>query len=126
LANLRRIWKGQEVENTSFYYNPDGLLNSTRNTHWGTFLFKRRKKEKDKLIEMTNSIASYKWVYNLSGQCISSFIAVKDRADIMRESKHKGDWKTKVNYYYNQNGTLSKVVTKGADKPAITMFYSYF
>ena len=126
LVNLRRIWKRQEIENTAFYYNPDGLLDSTRNTYWGTFVFSRRKKGKDKLIEMTNSIASYRWVYNLSGRCVTGFITVKDRPDIMREPEHKGDWKTKISYYYNENGTLSKVVNKSDNKPAFTMYYSYF
>jgi hypothetical protein len=120
LIKLRRTWKGQEMENTSFYYNKDGLLDSTRNTHWGTFMFKRRKRKKTKEVTMNNSIASYKWIYNRSGQCLSSAVIMKDLPNIIRESGYKGDLKTETHYFYNPDGT-----TESSDKPTFTTYYSY-
>ena len=125
LVNLRRVWKEQEVENTSFYYNPDGLPDSTYNTDMGTFLFRRKKKGKDKLIEMTNAVASYRWVYNLAGQCLSSRYILKERPGLIRKPGYKGELKTEFNYYYNLNGTLSKVLTKSFDTPDFIIYYSY-
>jgi hypothetical protein len=124
LQRSEKVWKGQETGKISFYYNPDGLLDSTRSS-WGTFIFKRRKKGKYKLIEMTNEIASYRWVYNLTGQCVRGEISMKDIPGIERESGYKGNLKSKSNYYYNQDGTLSKVVSKTAGQPGYTMYHSY-
>ena len=125
LVNLRRVLKEQEIENTLFYYNPDGLLDSTRNNNFGTFLFKRKKKGNDKVIEMTNFVGSYRWVYNLAGQCTSSMYILKERNDLIRKSGYKGDLKTEFNYYYNLNGTLSKVITKSFYALDFTIYYSY-
>lgn len=125
LVNLRRVWKEREIENTLFYYNPDGLLDSTNNTTFGTFLFKRKKKGNDKVIEMTNTVASYRWVYNPAGQCMSSMYILKERSDLIRKPGYKGDLKTEFDYYYNLNGTLSKVVTKSFSMPDFTIYYSY-
>lgn len=125
LIKLIRTWKGQETENTLFYYNSDGLLDSTQNTHWGTFIFKRRKKGKGKMIETKNSKWSYQWIYNHSGQCISSAGIMKYSPGDILESGYKGDLKSEVKYFYNPDGTLSKVVAKRTGGPAFTTYYSY-
>ncbi|SRR6266496_1103498 len=125
LIKVRRTWKGQEMENTSFYYNKDGLLDSTRNSWLGTFVFKRRKRKKTRQIEMDNPVARYKWIYNSSGQCASSTIIIKGLPNSVRESGYKGDLKTESNYFYNPDGTLSKVTTTSSDKSTFTTYYSY-
>ncbi len=125
LVKLIRTLKGKELENTSFYYNTDGLLDSTQNTYWGVFIFKRRKKKGIKLVETKTPVANYQWAYNHSGQCIGSTIIVKNRPDILLETGSKDDVKTVTSYYYNPDGTLSKVTTKSSRKPTFTMYYSY-
>ena len=125
LVALRRTFKGQESENTRFYYNTDGLLDSTNNSSWGTFIFKRRKKGKDKMIEMENAYWTYKWVYNPLGQCISHTIISKDRPNVFRSTSYKGDLKSEISYFYNPDRTLARVITKRSDMPTCTMHYSY-
>ncbi len=125
LMAVRRTFKGQELENTRFYYNGDGLLDSTNNSYWGTFVFKRRKKGKDKLIEMENANWSYRWVYNQSGQCISHIVILKNRQNVVHNTSYTGDLKSEVSYFYNPDGTLSRVITKRSNMPAFTMHYSY-
>lgn len=125
LVKLIRTRERREIENTSFYYNRDGLLDSTINTYWGTFLFKRRKNGRGKIIETKTPISSFRWMYNHSGQCIRSSFSIKYRPNTIRESDYKGDLKTEVSYYYNPDGTLSKAITKSSNNSVFTMHYSY-
>lgn len=125
LVALLRTYKGRETENTRFYYNSDGLLDSTYNTHWGTFIFKRRKKGKNKVIALENGHFNYKWVYNMANQCISHTVISKDLPNVVRGINYKGDLKLETNYSYNTDGTLAKITTKRSDLPEFTMYYSY-
>ncbi len=79
----------------------------------------------EKLIEMTNAVASYRWVYNVTGQCLSSKYILKERPGLVCKPGYKGELKTEFNYYYNPNGTLSKVATKSFDTPDFIIYYSY-
>lgn len=125
LVTLRKVQMEKEIENTRFYYNPDDLPDSIVNNHWGTLVFERSAKGGNKLIETKNPIASFKWVYNLLGQCINTTFILKERPGLVRKPGYKGKFKTEVKYFYNQNGTLSKVITQSFDKPDFTMYYSY-
>ncbi len=125
LVNLRKVLQGKEIENTSFYYHSDGLLDSTYNPAFGTFVFKRKKQGNDKLIEMTNFVATYRWLYNSAGQCLHSMYILKERPDLIRKPGYNGDCKTEFQYDYNANGTLSKVTTKSFQAPDFVIYYSY-
>lgn len=125
LIALRRTLHTRELESTRFYYNADGLLDSTHNAHWGTFIFKRRRHRNEKLVEMNNKHFRFSWAYNSQGQCVRQTVVSKDRPEIVRDTKYKGDIKTLINYFYNPDGTLSKVITKRNDIPAYTTEYSY-
>jgi hypothetical protein len=125
LVGLLRFYKGTELENTRYYYNSDGLLDSTYNTHWGTFIFKRREKGKDKVISMENKHLSYKWVYNIANQCIGHTIISKDLPNVNRGINYNGDIKYETRYFYNKDGTLAKCTIKRSDMPEFTMYYSY-
>jgi hypothetical protein len=126
MVRLKQIRKGQETGYTSFYYNNDGLFDSVKyeNTAWGTFIFKRHEKRKSKLIEMENAVAVYRWIYNLSGQCVTTEYAMKNQS-YLPGSGSKYTSKVEVNYYYNTNGTLSKVTEKRSNSPKTTIVYSY-
>ena len=113
--------------NASLYYGDDGLLDSIRhdNPAWRTYIFKRREKGKTKVVEMETDAAKFKWVYNSLGQCIASAWFKKNQFNTLQQSKRKHRADAEANYYYNANGTLSKVVEKRFGKEITTTFYSY-
>jgi hypothetical protein len=113
--------------NASLYYGNDGLLDSIThdNPAWRTYVFKRRDKRNTKEIEMETDAAKFKWVYNSSGQCITSAWFKKNQFNYLQQSKRKHRADSESNYYYNANGTLSKVVEKRFGKEITTTFYSY-
>lgn len=125
MVRLQQIRKDGEVTNSFIFYNKDGLADSIRydNPAASTSIFRRNEKRKTRTIEMENNIARFKWTYNFSGQCIITSIAVKNRS---RRPGAAYMSETIINYYYNPDGTLSKVSDKTSDKPATTMYYSYF
>jgi hypothetical protein len=125
LVKLRRLYKGRELQNTSFYYNNDGLLDSTRDSYNGIFIFTSRKKGNRKLIEMKNSLRRCTWVYNESGQCLSYSSVGKYPPGYWPANVHAGKRKANVAVFYNPDGTVSKVTSKSNDYPSVTVYYSY-
>lgn len=106
----------------SIYYNADGLPDSILHDSlkWGTFVFKRTQKRKTKVIEMETAFAHRIWVYNASGQCISSGWTSKNYTTNQNGSKEKAF--TKVKYYYNKDGTVSKVAEDAGYRKTISLF----
>lgn len=115
----------QELQNTSFYYNDEGLLDSTRDSHYGTFIFTRREKGKRKLVEMKNSLARYTWIYNKAGQCLSVSSVGKYPPGYWQPGVKASKRKANVSFFYNPDGTVSKVTSKSNDYPSITVYYTY-
>ena len=71
--------KGKSAGYANFYYNKDGLYDSVKyeNSSWSNLYFRRSKKRNKNIIEVENNIASIKWMYNLSGQCLRYEITQK-------------------------------------------------
>jgi hypothetical protein len=127
MVRVKQLTNGVEKGNASLYYNKDGLTDSIKyeNSPLATSIFKRTEKRKSKSIETENTLAKFKWIYNLSGQCIATIIAVKNQTYLSTRSGDKYSSKTEINYYYNTNGTLSKVTQKTGRMPKYSMIYSY-
>jgi hypothetical protein len=124
MVQLRSIWNAKEIQNILFFYNSDGLLDSTRSPYGGTFVFRRAKKGKLKVIKMKNYMARYKWAYNRLGQFVSSVFVVDN--NVVRDTAYKKrEINTHIHCYYNPDGTLSKITQKSGKKRTITMYYSY-
>lgn len=123
----KQIVNGVEGSNTLLYYHVDGLPDSIKyeNSNLATNIFKRTKKRDLKIIEMENTDAKFKWIYNSSDQCILNFIFTKNNLNSSPGKGGRYSSKTKVNYYYNLDGTLSKVTEKNAGKPMHATVYSY-
>ena len=77
------------------------------------------------MIEMTNPIAAYQWIYNLSGLCMKFRYTRKNLQNMTTTSEYKDNFETAVNYYYNIDGTLSKVTQEIGNLPKTTVYYSY-
>lgn len=111
---------------TRYFYNADGLLDSMAHKDGGTYIFKRKHKRKNKIIELqplpANTIT---WEYNSSGQCISYTSFTKYSPGVVFADGYKKDIKSVIRYYYNNDGTLSKVVNESSNKPSFTLSYSY-
>ncbi|MDB5206823.1 MAG: hypothetical protein JWR72_1898 [Flavisolibacter sp.] len=116
--------KEKYIVNASLYYNADGLPDSIRheNPEWGTYVFNRRQKGRNTVLTLESARVSNKWVYNQAGQCLSSVWLTK-YSTTMRNSD-KGTLFSEVDYHYNKDGTLSKVVEKNAGYK-VTTVYSY-
>jgi hypothetical protein len=128
MVGLKEIIKGQLQDRySSLYYNVDGLVDSIsyKNSTGGRDVFKRRMKGKKKEIEMENSRTRFRWIYNLSGQCLSSEYTIKYQPGMAPSSGNKSTSTTKISYYYNTDGTLSKVTNEYGDRPKIIMYYTY-
>ncbi|RYZ18833.1 MAG: hypothetical protein EOO10_25190 [Chitinophagaceae bacterium] len=110
--------------NAMLYYNADGLLDSIRheNPVWGTYVFNRKQKGKNSIITLEKPNAEYRWVYNNEGRCIASETLFRYPA---RRPNGVGEKHvTEVEYFYNANGTLSKVIEKHSNNK-VTTVYSY-
>jgi len=114
LVRFEKDAKQFDPVNASLYYGHDGLPDSIRhdNPAWGTYVFNRRERRKTKEIEMETASAKFKWVYNSSGQCITSEWVRKTQLNTLHHFKKKLRTDAEANYYYNSDGTLSKVVEK--------------
>jgi hypothetical protein len=113
------------IVNASLYYNADGLLDSIRHEkrEWGSFVFERTQKRKNTVLTLETPMTIYKWVYNQAGQCLASEWSSKFTAKL--PNGNKGKMSSEVNYSYNQDGTLSKVVEKsGGEKETTVYTYS--
>lgn len=119
--------KGKSTGYTNFYYNKDGLYDSVKyeNSSWVNLYFKRSEKRKKKVIEFENDKVSFKWIYNLSGQCLSYEYTRKNLINLAHPKLSTDKFKFAVNYYYNLNGTIEKVKEKRSDLPTTIIYYAY-
>lgn len=117
---------GSAIYNTRYYYNADGLLDSMVHAGGETYVFKRSIKRRNKIVEMQTLTGNYfRWDFNVSGQCVGFIANTKYRPGVVFANGYKKDLKLVIRYYYNDDGTLSKVVNKRSDIPTFTLNYSY-
>ena len=123
MIKLTRVIKDRSPETSLYYYNADRLLDSVQyeNPHLPTVVYKRSEKGKKKIIEAQIQNSKFKWVFNHSGQCVST----KVTTTFPQNSNYTGIRKSETNYYYNPDGTLLKVSLKRSDKVKATMHYTY-
>jgi len=109
------------------YYNKDGLPDSILhdNAAFETYVFKRKQKGENKVIQMETTTHYFKWVYNSFGQCTSSQMGSKKRHTVP-PNKNPGYYtESSATYQYNGDGTLAKVLVKRDGKRAATLSYLY-
>lgn len=134
LTKLTQVRKAQEPVNSLYYYNNDGLLDSVSysNPHLKTTIFSRKRQKSNKVIELEIPNGKYIWVYNSSGQCIQVLYETKNQAPVSNsqpylfgnpKTKHKP--KTVALFYYNSNGTLSKITEMQENGKELNVIYSY-
>ena len=123
MVKLMQIRKNRPAESSLYYYNADGLLDSVRyeSPHLPTIVYKRSEKKKQKIIEAQIQNSKFKWVFNQSGQCLSTEVTTI----YPPYSNYTGTLKSESIYYYNPDGTLLKVSLKRSDKVKATMNYTY-
>jgi len=123
MIKLIRVIKDRSPETSLYYYNADGMLDSVQyeNPHLPTVVYKRSEKGKKKIIEAQIQNSKFKWVFNQSGQCVST----KVTTTFPQNSNYTGIRKSETNYYYNPDGTLLKVSLKRSDKVKAIMHYTY-
>jgi hypothetical protein len=109
------------------YYNEDGLPDSIRhdNPAFGTYVFKRKQKGKNKEIQLETPTHYFKWVYDASGQCTSSQMGSKKQYTASRNNNPGYYAESLATYQYNGDGTLAKVLVKRDGKKVATLSYSY-
>jgi len=124
---------GREPQNSFYFYNKDGLLDSVRyeNNSLPTTVFTRKQQKRNKLVEMEHQRGKISWTYNSAGQCIKTTFHVKNQAPKLGQpyvfTKQRPDYisNMEATYFYNSNGTLSKITVKSVDGPVLTVIYSY-
>jgi len=109
------------------YYNEDGLPDSIQhdNPVFGTYVFKRKQKGKNKEIQLETTTHYFKWVYNASGQCTSSQMGSRKPPAASRNNNPAYYAESSATYKYNGDGTLTKVLVKRDGKRVATLSYSY-
>jgi hypothetical protein len=109
----------------TLFYNEDGLIESIKhdNPGIGNYIFTRNQKGRSKEISLETKGSFYKWEYNAEGQCIHSEWSTRPSSN-PRNKPYQG-LSMKASYYYNSDGTLSKVVEKASNKRVSTTVYSY-
>lgn len=127
LVRSKHFMKGSPPIDACLYYNADGLIDSiqNKNSYWGTFVFKRREKRKTRQVAMNNTSTHYTWIYNLSGQCITTRLAIRNRLYAPGRQANEYASEIELKYYYNADGTLSKTINKTTGRPTVTMIYTY-
>ena len=133
LQKQTSIRKNIEPQSCFYFFNKDGLLDSVRyeNSQLPTTVFKRTQQKKNKLVEMEHQKGKISWTYNASGQCIRTTYFVKNPAPMVGQpyvfTKKRPEYVRKMDtlYYYNSDGTLSKITEKSEDGPELTVLYSY-
>ena len=134
LIKLTQLRKSQEPFHSLFYYNKDGLLDSVSypNSPFPTTKFSRNHKGKNRLIELEYPNGKYSLTYNSSGQCLRAQFEPKNKAPINNQQPYLfGNPKPKpgpimtTQFYYNSNGTLSKITEQQLDGKELTLIYSY-
>jgi hypothetical protein len=109
------------------YYNADGLPDSIRhdNPAIGTYIFKRIQKRNTKQIILETTTHYYGWMYNASGQCISSQMGSKKRNTASLDNQAVYYTESSATYKYNDDGTLAKVLIERDRKKVAALSYSY-
>jgi hypothetical protein len=128
LIKYKSFMKGKLLIAADLYYNEDGFPDSIQNhdTYWRTFIFKRTNRKKTMEIEMQNPLSRYTWIYNnRTGQCITTRIEMGRQFSKPAQPDKKYGKEVEIDYYYNPDGTLSKMVNKTTGKPKMTMIYTY-
>jgi len=84
------------------------------------------------VIEMEHPRGRYTWTYNLSGQCTRILFEVITKVPIPNQQPYligtpKTEYKksSELFYYYNSNGTLSKITERQNNGKELTVVYSY-
>jgi hypothetical protein len=134
LIKLTQLRKAQEPFHSLFYYNKDGLLESVSypNSPFPTTKFSRKHKGKNELIEWEHPKGKFSLVYNSSGQCLRAQYESKNQAPILNQQPYlfgnpkpmPGPIMT-TQFYYNPNGTLSKITEQQLEGKELTLIYSY-
>jgi len=123
MVKVIKARKDGPPETSLYYYNADGLLDSVQyeNSLLPTIVYKRNEKGKQKIIEAQIQNSKFRWVFNQPGQCISTEITTT----FPPSSNDTGVRRSEIKYYYNPDGTLSKVTHKTWNKEKKTMHYTY-
>jgi hypothetical protein len=128
-----RFRTGQDPETSAYFYNKDGLLDSVRyeNSLMPTTVLKRTQQKKNKLVEWEHQNGKTSWTYNSSGQCIKTTYYSKNKVPMVGQpyvfTKQRPEYiqNIEISYYYNSNGTLSKITEKQSSGKKLTVTYSY-
>ncbi len=123
MVKLTQIIKGRTHETSLYYYNSDGFLDSVQyeKSPLSTIIYRRTEKGKKKIIEAQIQHSIFKWIFNATGQCISTTIT----AASLPGSNNANIIKSRIEYRYNANSTLSKATLKRNNEVKATMYYSY-
>ena len=121
------LTKGFASYNGSVFYNQDGFPDSIQNegSNVPTTVFKRREGVRYKEIEMETRYERYRWAFTDAGQCITFAWALKFKPKKTLPNIPARPKKGKIDYYYNPNGTLLKVVVKTEGRKREKYLYSY-
>gem|GEM_PF-5924988 len=113
---------GQNSVDASLYYNEDGFLDSIRNDDpkHGVCIFRHKRKGKKTEISAEGPTSIYRWLYNAEGQCLSLYWSVKPRPGA---SKKYTPLSSSINYSYNDDGTLAKVVEKSYNHITTVVYF---
>lgn len=112
--------------NNRYYYDADGFLDSISEGDNQGYVFKKIIKGNRKIIETRKPDGDrYSWEYNTLGQCIQFKYLVKHKPGLQFVNRHKKDIKRITQYYYNEDGTIAKIVHSGNDIKEYTISYTY-
>ncbi len=134
LIKLTKLLKAAEPFHILYYYNNDGLLDSASysDPSLQTTKFTRKHRRKNTLIEMEHPRGRYSWTYNSSGQCTHILFEIITQVPIPNQQpylfgKPKPVYKKSMEmfYYYNSNGTLSKITERQNNGKELSAIYSY-
>lgn len=126
-GRLIHYWStiGSVTQNTRYFYT-DGLLDSINYNDKETQVFEWKSRRNGKVVETRNPIGIFaRWDFNQLGQCIRFTAGVKEKNGIIIEKELKKNSKSVVKYFYNNDGTLLRVVEKSGGKPTVTLNYKY-
>jgi len=131
---LTKLLRAAEPFHILYYYNNDGLLDSASysDPSLQTTKFSRKHRRKNTLIEMEHPRGRYTWTYNSSGQCTRILFEIITQVPIPNQQpylfgKPKPVYKKSMEmfYYYNSNGTLSKITERQNNGKELSVIYSY-
>jgi len=135
--DIGQIIKSNFYFNASFWrselytYSNDGLLHSINYTQIPpptypiTTIFTREISKNTFTLKVLENPFIYIWSYNKNGQCTKLEIERGELFMNFNIGTSKKISKTIVNYTYNKDGTLQKIIEKNSDKPSVKLFYYY-